>query len=218
MRAADSKFCWRSIGVHGDRSCVRLKEHIHCRNCPVFATAARESLDRPSRLAVDESMSSWAQKIFERRTEARQSALAFKIGDEWLGVDTAALVEVAEFRTARRIAHRAAGLIEGLVNIRGEMQLCVSLMKLLGIEPKSPLAGERARLVMVRQDGVVWVFKASAVRGVIGFSQSQVEAPPSSTSEDLRKHVRGMVLNDETRIALLDSEALSASFKQAVFE
>ena len=37
---------WRllePIGVSGDRSCPELNSHIHCRNCPVFAGAARPS-------------------------------------------------------------------------------------------------------------------------------------------------------------------------------
>ncbi len=32
--------CWNRIGVRGDRSCPKLAEHIHCRNCPVHAAAA----------------------------------------------------------------------------------------------------------------------------------------------------------------------------------
>ncbi|HBP1772226.1 TPA: chemotaxis protein CheW, partial [Pseudomonas aeruginosa] len=32
--------CWNRIGVHGDKSCERLAEHVHCRNCEVYAAAA----------------------------------------------------------------------------------------------------------------------------------------------------------------------------------
>jgi len=33
--------CWRRIGVSGDRSCPELAQHVHCRNCPVYAGAAQ---------------------------------------------------------------------------------------------------------------------------------------------------------------------------------
>ena len=33
--------CWNRIGVHGDKSCPLLSEHIHCRNCAVYSAAAR---------------------------------------------------------------------------------------------------------------------------------------------------------------------------------
>ena len=38
--------CWNKIGISGDQSCPELKTFIHCRNCPVFAAAARTFFDR----------------------------------------------------------------------------------------------------------------------------------------------------------------------------
>ncbi|WP_454689387.1 chemotaxis protein CheW [Achromobacter aloeverae] len=38
--------CWNRIGIRGDQSCPRLREHIHCRNCPIYAAAATRLLDR----------------------------------------------------------------------------------------------------------------------------------------------------------------------------
>ena len=29
--------CWNRIGIHGDKSCPLLAEHIHCRNCSVYS-------------------------------------------------------------------------------------------------------------------------------------------------------------------------------------
>lgn len=36
--------CWSKIGVSGDRTCPELQSFVHCRNCPVFAAAARTFL------------------------------------------------------------------------------------------------------------------------------------------------------------------------------
>ena len=35
--------CWNKIGVRGDGSCPELKQHAHCRNCPVYASVAAET-------------------------------------------------------------------------------------------------------------------------------------------------------------------------------
>ena len=29
--------CWNRIGIHGDKSCPLLSNHIHCRNCAVYS-------------------------------------------------------------------------------------------------------------------------------------------------------------------------------------
>ena len=38
--------CWNRIGVGGDQTCEKLAEYIHCRNCPVYASAAQRNLQR----------------------------------------------------------------------------------------------------------------------------------------------------------------------------
>ena len=38
--------CWNRIGIHGDKSCPLLIDHIHCRNCAVYSAAATRLLDR----------------------------------------------------------------------------------------------------------------------------------------------------------------------------
>ena len=51
--------CWNQIGVSGDRSCPELETFIHCRNCPVFAAAARTFFDRPAPEGYLAGWSSW---------------------------------------------------------------------------------------------------------------------------------------------------------------
>ena len=50
--------CWNRIGTSGDRTCPELQIHIHCRNCPVFASAARTFFDRP---APEGYLAEWTQ-------------------------------------------------------------------------------------------------------------------------------------------------------------
>jgi chemotaxis-related protein WspD len=66
-------------------------------------------------------------------TTDTQSAFIFRIGADWLALASGAVEEVAEPRAIHSIPHRR-GLVLGLVNIRGELLVCVSLAQLLGIE------------------------------------------------------------------------------------
>jgi chemotaxis-related protein WspD len=53
------------------------------------------------------------------------SMLVFRLGREWLALPATSLVEVTALRPLHRVPHRTSGVLEGLVNIRGQLQLCV---------------------------------------------------------------------------------------------
>ena len=61
-RPASGSDCWHRIGVSGDRSCPELNAFIHCRNCPVFAAAARTFFDRP---APEGYLADWSRWLAE---------------------------------------------------------------------------------------------------------------------------------------------------------
>ena len=138
--------CWNRIGTSGDRSCPELETHIHCRNCPVFASAARTFFDRP---APEGYLAEWTQWLAgspeagngEAGTGADLSdrdlvsVLIFRLGQEWLAFRTQTVAEVTLPRPVHRIPHRSNEIFIGLVNLRGQLQLCISLHGLLGVEP-----------------------------------------------------------------------------------
>src|SRR3954453_1871801 len=87
--------CWNRIGTSGDRSCPELEAHIHCRNCPVFASAARTFFDRP---APDGYLAEWTRWLGgsgdaagggEGGDRDLVSVLIFRLGQEWLAFRTA---------------------------------------------------------------------------------------------------------------------------------
>ena len=152
--------CWNRIGVHGDGSCPELGKVVHCHNCPVFAAAGRQLLQRrPPADYVEE----WTRRLAKGEGEAAGETvplLIFRLAEEWLGLDVTRAVEVAPARPARRIPHRSDRLLAGLVNIRGELHLCASLYELLGVTPPAPDAadGARPRLLVVEHQQRRWVF------------------------------------------------------------
>jgi chemotaxis-related protein WspD len=129
--------CWNRIGVRGDRSCPELTQYVHCQNCPVFAAAGRHFLDVPT---PPDYLDEWTERLAapaEEATADLEGVLVFRLADEWLALSVHTLVEVTTPRPIHRVPHRG-GLLAGLVNIRGELCLCVHLTKLLGIESRSP--------------------------------------------------------------------------------
>lgn len=130
--------CWNKIGVTGDRSCPELLKHVHCRNCPVFTAAGHRLFERapPAGLIAE-----WTRQLAEPEVVAERgtvSVLIFRVGDEWLAIDTDLLVEIAELRPIHTIPGRSNEMLVGLVSIRGELELCLSLGGLLGIKMQYP--------------------------------------------------------------------------------
>ncbi len=65
------------------------------------------------------------------------TVLIFRLSNECLALDVRSMLEVAAPRCVHRVPHRTGGNLEGIVNIRGELQLCVSLARLLNLPSTS---------------------------------------------------------------------------------
>jgi chemotaxis-related protein WspD len=185
--------CWNHIGVSGDRSCPELNSFIHCRNCPMFAAAARTFFDRP---APEGYLADWSRWLTasagrdalgqgkgddEKDTQShgeRVSVLIFRLGEEWLAFRTGAVAEVTMPRPVHRIPHRSNQVFVGLVNLRGQVQLCVSLHGLLGAA--SPESSGRLIVLRDRDRAETWAFRADEVLGVESVSRSQWRGVPST--------------------------------------
>lgn len=190
-------YCWDRIGVYGDRSCPELKQHVHCRNCPVTLQATTELLLRP---APAQYLEEWVQRFATPPHEEPQwalTALVFRVAEEWFALPVEVVVEIAEPRVVRSIPQLTQPLLLGLTNVRGELQLCVSLRTLLGLGredlsfsgPHQPEQADSVakpahvnprRMVVVEHDGARWVFLVDQVAYVRRFDEASVKPVPAT--------------------------------------
>ena len=212
LEEAVEKACWRTIGVRGgDHSCARLVEVIHCRNCPVFGEAARSLLDRADVVDAAETPRHEGHVVDEL------SALVFRLGDEWLAVRTASLAEVTEDLPVRRIAHRTQGRLEGVVNVRGELRLCVALVEVLELGSRGAQSSAAARqILIIEKDGGAVAFRADEVAGLQRFAAGDIEAPPAGLPDVLKRCAEGMLRSGERHVLLLRDAALLAALGSAI--
>jgi len=113
--------CWNRIGIHGDRSCPLLAYHIHCRNCAVYSAAATRLLDRYSLAVQDRAVVQSSVLPGEINT---RSVVVFRLGEEWLGLPTRCLVEVANVQTIHSLPHQRSRALLGVANVRGALVAC----------------------------------------------------------------------------------------------
>src|SRR5262249_22100 len=115
--------------------------------------------------------------------------------------------------------HRA-GLLAGLVNIRGELHLCVHLAQLLGIKPEArdeesgvrgpgPAAGNgRSRLIVVQHDGERWGFPVDEIDQVYRLSAGALAGAPATLARSAARLTQSVFVLRERSIGYLDDARL----------
>jgi chemotaxis-related protein WspD len=213
--------CWNRIGVWGDNSCPKLAEVVHCQNCPVFSAAGRRFLDAPS---PEGYLEEWTERLvpaIELPSSDLQSVVILRLGPEWLALPVGILVEVTPPRTVHRVPHRG-GLLAGIVNIRGELHLCVRLGELLGLESRAvssngahgaadPEEARRhggGRLIVVRRGAESWVFPVDEVDQVRRFPLDELHPAPATLARALGRLTRGVFRWKDRQIGLIDEGRL----------
>jgi chemotaxis-related protein WspD len=216
--------CWSRIGVQGDRSCPRLTEAIHCRNCPVFSAAGQQLFQRE---APSQYMEEWTQRIAQADTITtieELSVIVFRIGDEWLAFDTRSVAEVVDMRPIHRVPHRSDRLLLGLANIRGELHLCVSLRELLEIEetcedPNADSASStmtKERLIVVEQDRIRWVFPVDEVEGVNRIQTQALQDLPHTVEKSTRSYSRAIFSHKDRKVGMLSQERIFQALEKTI--
>jgi chemotaxis-related protein WspD len=207
--SASDRACWKEIGTFGDRSCPKLAALAHCRNCPVYATAGRRLLDRD---LPDGYREEWTDRLANRKDAERVetvSVIVFRLREELLAFKTVFFQEAAEAAIPHSIPLRTGEVFKGIVNINGELILCVSVAALLGITGEEGGAVDRKvypRLFVVSRNGQRFAFPADEVLGVHRFSLSLLQELPATVSRSIRALTAGILPWQERTVGLLEEE------------
>jgi chemotaxis-related protein WspD len=205
--------------VQGNATCPELKTFIHCRNCPVYSNAAVQLLDRP---LLPQYRREWTEHFAKEKPLAaptRASALLFRISAEWFALPTQAFQEVAEHRLVHSLPHRRQGIVLGLVNIRGELLICVSLGHLLGLDrlpPGETLRRTYDRLLVTNWDGNRLVFPADEVRGIHRFQMPELKEPPATLAKSKLSYTQGLLYWQGKAVGFLDADRLFSTLNRSL--
>jgi chemotaxis-related protein WspD len=213
-----SEKCWKIEGVWGHKRprCSELDRVIHCRNCEIFVQAGRRLLDHE----IDEKyQQEWTDIIAapkEEEVAGTFSVVIFRIGKEWLALKTQVFAEIIESAKFHTLPLRKSRILLGVINVHGEIQLCVSLQTLLGIEAEDRKHRQLPRRLMVINDGSdQWVFPVDEVYGIYPLHPVVLENIPVMLGKSPSAYSRGIFRwkkkdTDKmlTDVAFLDDERL----------
>lgn len=204
--------CWHQIGVWGDNSCPKLTTYIHCYNCPIYSTAGRQLLDR--QVPVDylnEPTNLLAQNQQKQRIDTISLGV-FRLGEEWFALPVQLFKEVTEPTIIHTLPHRSNKIFLGLISIKGEINICISLHELLGLEfttssPK-PSSIVYKRMIIIEKEGNQWVFGVDEIYGVYRVTMEALQNVPTTISKAIGTYTKAVIKWQEKNLTYLDEELL----------
>ncbi len=107
----------------------------------------------------------------------------------------------------------------GLVNIRGELLICVSLGHLLGLERTPPGETPRRtydRLLVANWDGNRLVFPADEVRGIHRFQMPELKEPPATLAKSNLSYTQGLLYWQGRAVGFLDADRLFSALNRSL--
>jgi chemotaxis-related protein WspD len=148
-----------------------------------------------------------------------RSVVIFRLGLEWLSLSTGIFQEVAERNRVHKLPHHVSGVLSGLVNVRGDLLLCVALDALLGLA-KSPEENRpkeqttKERLLVCNRGGDRLAFFVDEVHGVHRFHQRELKEVPATVAKAAATYTVGLLHWMDKTVGCLDDELLFYAFNK----
>ena len=222
--------CWNQIGVRGDRSCPELKGAIHCQNCPVYGQAGRDLLERA---APDGYIAEWTELLAQSRQQQDTEQLnavsvtIFRLGSEWMALPAGIFNQVLPPNPVHTLPHCSTRILRGIVNVRGQLLLCVSLHELLGVTDQATIAATTttpfaphktsrgySRLVVIEQQSHIWTFEVDELYGLQRCLSKEFSNRPTLASQTLESFTKNILHWREKSVSYLDSDHLFEALQQ----
>jgi chemotaxis-related protein WspD len=226
--------CWKSIGVFGNRSCNKLGQMNHCRNCPIYQVAGRKLLLREippdyaeqwtNLLATtgQPSLSTETGTEAEKKEAIRKnnlSVLIFRLADEWFALPVWVIKEVTPLCPIHTVPHRSNHIFTGIVNIRGEILMCIALGNVLGVgnseylpSASSSLSSQHSsvyvRTVVMEVQENRWAFRVDEIAGIHRLDKKDLKDVPVVISKTPDTYTKKILHLEDRKINYLNYELL----------
>lgn len=209
--------CWNQIGVwrKGLDICPELETVAHCRNCNVYIEAGLSLLDRD--ISEDYIKDNTAKYKISKSldSETQVSCIIFRSGNEWYAINTNVLNEICEVSEVHTIPHNRNPFFSGMVNIRGEIEICLAFHEINRHMIHQEQSANKARMLVINLDSGRYVYRADEVMGIFKINNNAIRQTPSSVAATKSHFVTGMFDYKEQSIGLIDPDLMDSRIKEA---
>lgn len=138
----------------------------------------------------------------EQRANSRQYA-TFVVDDLFFGVDVLRVQEVLRYQEMTAVP-RADGVIEGLINLRGQIVTALDMRRRLNLAQRP--SGETPMNVVLRSDGGAVSLLVDDIGDVIEVDPEGFEPPPATLEASAREMLEGVYKLEGRLLLILASD------------
>ncbi|HEC29583.1 MAG TPA: hypothetical protein ENI65_08355 [Gammaproteobacteria bacterium] len=203
--------CWNKIGVwrRGDDICSRLEYVIHCRNCDTYIENGLNLLDRAIPDGYIQSNTRLYRESKNDEDTTTVSCIIFRIDDEWFAFNTFVLDKINENENVHSIPHNKNSLLLGLVNIMGELEICLSLKPLVFTGVREPSADNgTGRMMVISLESGKYVIKVDEIMGIFRISSNEMGQAPVSLTMSANNLISSVFEHNKFHIGLINEKNL----------
>lgn len=202
--------CWQTIGVNGLGTCPLLDQYDHCKFCVHFIAAGRELLNRS---VTSELLQEYSEIYSHEKKESYAkhiSVMIFRIGEEWLALETKFFSRAAEYKEPLRVPYRTNSTFSGIAAVSGELLLAMNLSTFFGDEVNedtSTNAGKK-HYAVINRDTERFAIASDEILGVSSVEESSLLPPPSTVANTEGRLIDKIFDYEGKKVSLLDAERL----------
>lgn len=137
--------------------------------------------------------------------QATQQFSTFRVNDLWLGIEVTTVQEVIRYQEMTVIP-LAPSVIEGLINLRGQIIIAIDTRRSLGLPPKAP--GTRLMNVVIHAGDTTVSLLVDDVGDVIDAPLETYSAVPDNMPPQQRELISGVYDLREGLMLVLDTTRL----------
>ncbi len=127
----------------------------------------------------------------------------FFVADLFFGVDVLRVQEVLRFQQMTHVP-KAPEVIEGLINLRGQIVTAIDLRRRLGLPPRT--GGQVPTNIVIRTDDGAVSLLVDEIGDVLDVDAATYERPPENLDPAAREIIRGVYKLKDRLLLVLDTE------------
>jgi chemotaxis-related protein WspD len=199
--------CWKSKGIYGDRSCEKLKEHIHCRNCEVYTEAASILRDQFYLNELVQEDVVLNQHLQSTDIEPMQRYILFRLDSQWFAILSRFLSEVSLNLAIRAVPNRHSTTLRGVCNVKGQLLPCISMHRMFSLS-ESAVNEVTSRMLVLQHSSGAFVVSVDQILEITLLTQSIWDFHKMHSGSVLGQLSAAAAVYKKLDLTLLNADAL----------